>query len=155
MKKHFTFGIVIVVLVSCSGPNSEIANMDWLDGKWTSKVQGNDVTESWKRTNDSTWTGKSEFIKDGELLFSEEMTISKHNNVFRFTSLSENQNEGGSIQFIAKESSKNKVVFENLAHDFPQKIVYEKNHKDSILAYITGMLNGKKERIDFRMSRAK
>jgi antitoxin component YwqK of YwqJK toxin-antitoxin module len=129
--------------------------MEWLDGNWTSVVQGNKVTESWRRSNDSTWTGQSKFLKNGEVLFSEEMTISKHNDVFSFTSSSDDQNEGQSIQFIAKEINKNKVVFENLEHDFPQQIVYEKNHPDSMLAYITGNLNGKVERINFRMSKAK
>jgi|TARA_R110000737_G_scaffold258784_1_gene267370 antitoxin component YwqK of YwqJK toxin-antitoxin module len=129
--------------------------MNWLDGKWISKVQGNDVTESWKRTNDSTWTGQSEFTKDGELLFSEEMTISKHNNVFSFTSSSDDQNEGKSVQFIATEVSKEKVVFENKEHTYPQQIVYEKNHKDSMLAYISGKFNGQEQRINFRMSRRK
>lgn len=143
------------ILFSCSSPYSEVDNMSWLVGKWISKVQGNNFLESWIRTNDSTWTGQSEFIKDGKLLFSEEMTITKRNNIFYFISSSNDQNEGKPVKFIAKEVTMDKVVFENLQHDFPQQITYVKNHKDSILAYISGDLDGKNERVNFRMSKAK
>jgi len=41
------------------------------------------------------------------------------------------------------------VVFENLRHDFPQRIIYRRVSEDSLIARIEGMINGAKRSIDF------
>jgi hypothetical protein len=53
------------------------------------------------------------------------------------------------------EYSKDKVVFENKTHDFPQKITYQFTSDDVMLATIEGTMNGKTEKIDFKYSRIK
>lgn len=155
MKKISSFALLTVLLAACKGNYAEVDQMDWIAGNWKGSVQGNEVFESWTRTNDSTWTGTSRFEKDGELLFSEKMTITKRKDIFSFTSVSNEQNDGNAVQFIASEIDPEQVIFENLAHDFPQQIVYKKTAADSLLVYIDGNLNGQANRIDFPLKKVK
>jgi hypothetical protein len=50
--------------------------------------------------------------------------------------------------FTATTASASDVVFENPAHDFPQKIMYTRTG-DALVASIEGPMNGKTRRIDF------
>jgi hypothetical protein len=41
------------------------------------------------------------------------------------------------------------VVFENLSHDFPQRVIYRRNADSSITARIEGTVNGEARGRDF------
>jgi hypothetical protein len=45
------------------------------------------------------------------------------------------------------------VIFENPAHDFPQRVGYKRDG-DSLLAWIEGAVNGKSRRVEFPYRRA-
>jgi hypothetical protein len=47
---------------------------------------------------------------------------------------------------------KTKVVFENKAHDFPQPIVYTNPKRDSIHAWVEGMVEEELKKSDFYFS---
>ncbi len=46
------------------------------------------------------------------------------------------------------------VVFENLEHDFPQRVGYERTGADTLLAWIEGTRNGQIRRIEFPYRRS-
>jgi len=45
--------------------------------------------------------------------------------------------------FVLKEIGDQRAVFENLEHDFPQRIIYERISADSLIGSIEGIRNGK------------
>ena len=51
--------------------------------------------------------------------------------------------------FVASIASADSVVFENPEHDFPQRVGYRRIGADSVLAWIDGTSNGKKQRMEF------
>ena len=55
--------------------------------------------------------------------------------------------------FPARELTQRSVVFENLQHDFPQRVGYVRED-DGVLAWIEGPRNGQVRRIEFRYRRA-
>lgn len=57
-----------------------------------------------------------------------------------------------SAVFVANESTSDSVVFENAAHDFPQRVGYRRSEK-GLAAWIEGTQNGKTRRIDFTYTR--
>jgi len=57
--------------------------------------------------------------------------------------------------FEAKTTSDTMVVFENPAHDFPQRIIYRRRGTDSLLARIEGTVNGQTRAIDFPSARTR
>jgi hypothetical protein len=51
--------------------------------------------------------------------------------------------------FVATVASTDSVVFENPAHDFPQRVGYRRIGADSVLAWIDGTSDGKQRRVEF------
>jgi hypothetical protein len=51
--------------------------------------------------------------------------------------------------FLLKEASDTSVVFENPEHDFPQRIGYALQQRESLLAWIEGTENGEMRRVEF------
>jgi hypothetical protein len=58
-----------------------------------------------------------------------------------------------SAVFASREIGEGKVVFENLAHDFPQRVGYEQRGSDALLAWVEGTANGRPRRIEFAYRR--
>jgi hypothetical protein len=57
--------------------------------------------------------------------------------------------------FEAASTSDSLVVFENAAHDFPQRIIYRRRGADSIVARVEGTMRGQARGLDFPFSRAR
>jgi hypothetical protein len=53
-----------------------------------------------------------------------------------------------SAVFTARTATANDVVFENAAHDFPQRVGYKRDG-DSLLAWVEGTTNSKSRRVEF------
>ena len=51
--------------------------------------------------------------------------------------------------FVASVATTDSVVFENPEHDFPQRVAYRRLGADSVLAWIDGTNDGKKQRFEF------
>ena len=154
MKKLALLLIIGSTFLSCkSEPKSSVKEISWLEGKWTAIVQGNNVQEQWTLVGDSIWKGESIFVREGETLFTEMMTIALKDGKFLFVTAISDQNEGDDIIFKETERTATKIVFENPKHDFPQVITYETSGKDKLKAYISGKLNGEAQRIDFDFRR--
>jgi hypothetical protein len=155
MIKTIFITIALIGFSSCSKNYEKIEAINWMIGDWEAKVQGSDLQESWTKIDDSTLLGESYFVKDGDTLFTESMTIHERKGILSFNTLVDNPNEGDTIQFVMIKNGDRKVQFENLLHDFPQQVVYTSPTKDSLNAYIDGNLNGNYERIDFLMKKKK
>jgi len=56
--------------------------------------------------------------------------------------------------FTAARASASEVVFENPAHDFPQRIIYRKEG-DALKAAIEGSMNGQTRRVEFPYIKAR
>jgi hypothetical protein len=58
------------------------------------------------------------------------------------------------VEFKLKESGDQRIVFENAAHDFPQRILYWRDG-DELMARIEGTVKGKERSEAWRFTRAK
>jgi hypothetical protein len=56
-------------------------------------------------------------------------------------------------EFPATSASDTAAVFANPAHDFPQRILYRRLSRDSIVARVEGVRGGVERGIDFRYAR--
>ena len=54
--------------------------------------------------------------------------------------------------FLATQATDSRVVFENLEHDFPQRVGYERRG-DALQAWVEGTQNGRTRRVDFAYQR--
>ncbi len=155
MKNYFVLLVLIIVAAGCNSDAKKLDKLNWLKGKWTAKVQGNDVVETWRKDSDSLWVGESAFIKEGKTLFTEVMAIRVKEGKMQFVSAVSDQNEAEEVSFEEISWTDNKIVFENKEHDFPQQITYELKDNDHMAAFISGDLNGSPQRIDFKFTKVK
>jgi hypothetical protein len=56
--------------------------------------------------------------------------------------------------FLSRTVSDSSVLFENLQHDFPQRVGYARSGANALLAWIEGTQQGKVRRIEFTYRRA-
>ncbi|MBC7555244.1 MAG: hypothetical protein H7257_14840 [Taibaiella sp.] len=130
-----------------------IANAQWLLGKWKQQTPQGTLTERWLKINDTCFTGTGAFIKGVDTLFKESIVLRQSGNELLYIPTVGNQNGGKAVTFQLTSISADKFVFENPAHDFPQKISYTLISHDSLLAQVTGTENGKQRAEDFPMQR--
>ena len=148
--------VLTVTVISCQNETKaeqhQIEKASWLIGKWENKSDSGLLTESWKKENDSTYLGHSYFIK-GDTLHDEFVKLSEVGGNLVYSPVVKGQNDGKAIEFKMTSATATKLVFENPAHDFPKKIVYNKISDDSIVAEISGMQNGKMASESYPMSK--
>lgn len=147
--------ILLLVFVSCgeSKPEqSKLDKIDWILGYWEYSSESGTVTESWIKTDDTTYSGVGKFMDSlGNPVSTEEIKIELRDGKLWYLPLVSGQNDGQVVPFEEGKFNDTIVFFENPEHDFPQRIVYQKLSDTSILAYleIIGSNDGDVERIEF------
>lgn len=96
--------------------------------------------------------GMSRTVKGGRMVFHEFMTIdTKADGKLVFTART--GAEAKPVPFTAIRQSDDEVVFENAAHDFPQRVIYRRTGVNGLLGRIEGVEKGKARAVDFPMKR--
>lgn len=158
MRCIYTLSLVaLLTTASCKKPENhtkdKIKTADWLIGNWENKLEKGTLSETWEKANDSTFNGKSFFIKDKDTLNNETIVLSQKGDALFYIPVVEGQNNNEPVIFKMTKSDLKQLVFENRKHDFPQKISYTKITNDSIVAQISGVVNGKTESESYPMKR--
>lgn len=166
MKKVITFALMVAVLLgACTSTvtnettiiktHDEIGKAYFLLGSWENTSEEGTLTEAWVKQNDSVYSGRSYFIAGKDTSFSESINLEQKGNQLFYIPNVKNQNGGQSVEFKLSASSPTQLVFENPQHDFPSKITYTLITKDSMLAEISGNMNGNANTQQFPMKRVK
>ena len=170
MKKTFKYILTffaVSVFVSCNNSSNkneidkniysfkELEKAKWLIGEWQNNSHDGNLTEVWERKNDSTFFGKSSFVVGIDTASSETINIEQSDNQLFYIPTVKGQNAGKSVKFTLTSSTGSQLIFENKNHDFPQKISYTLISNDSLLAEISGLMEGKFNAIKFPMKRIK
>lgn len=127
----------------------------WLIGKWQNSSIEGISQEIWEKKNDSTFIGVSFFVVGKDTVSSESISLEERGKNLFYIPTVKNQNGGEPIIFTLTSLNSNQLVFENPSHDFPQKVTYTQVTSDSLVATISGVVNGKERFQDFPMVRAK
>jgi Domain of unknown function (DUF6265) len=157
MKNKIVVAIV-GVLMFCSWAvhqKTNIKKAEWLIGTWENKTPRGSMYESWTKINDAELSGKSYILKEKDTVVFETIRLVQENNSLFYIPQVKNQNGGLPVRFTAKTVSDIELVFENPQHDFPQIISYTKINADSLVAEISGTINGKERKQTFPMKRMK
>jgi hypothetical protein len=128
---------------------------DWLIGNWQNTSKEGVATESWQKLNDSSYAGRSYFVIGKDTVSSETINLTQTGDSLFYIPVVKGQNNDQPVKFRLTSSATDHLVFENPAHDFPQKISYRKISADSILAEISGKINGVESVQQFPMGRIK
>ena len=158
MKKLISTIPVFLLIVFCAWivpKEDQIKKAEWLQGTWENKTARGSVYESWTKGKAKELLGKSYVLNGEDTMLLETIRIAQEDNRLIYSPIVRNQNDGQAVHFKSKLISKDKLVFENPAHDFPQFITYTKIGADSLVAEISGEKNGQKRKQVFPMKRIK
>ena len=150
MKLNISMACALLIL-STGASASNLDKLGWLQGCW--HVAGTDKgsVEQWTSAAGGSMLGMSRTVKGGKT------------QDFEFIQIREDTS--GKLVFIAQPSGAPPTsfpllredgamfVFEQKAHDFPQRVIYRKDGDKAMMARIEGMVKGKLESMDFPMKR--
>ena len=156
MKKIILSFVVLAAFSSCKNKVEKVDKLksaDWLLGKWEHKMEQGNLSESWERVNDGTFAGHSFFIKGKDTLHFESMELKQKGMDLWYITTVEGQNHDNPIELKMTSSTAGQLVFENVKQDYPKKIIYNIINKDSLVATVSGILQGKQSIEKYAMSK--
>lgn len=122
-----------------------------MSGCWAMRTGPVVIQEQWNAPAGGQMMGISRTIRDGKVVFNEFMRIeTRADGVYYTPRIGTN---AAPVDFKLAKQSPTEVVFENPAHDFPQRILYRKS-AEGLFARIEGTKDGKSRSEDFPMQPA-
>lgn len=127
-----------------------MAALRWLAGCWESRSDGTIIEEHWLAPAAGILLGVSRTRRGEALVGYEFMRIHSRGDSLVFAANPSGQDPA---EFVAPSANDREVVFENLKHDFPQRVRYRAIGADSLAARIEGLREGELRGVDFRYRR--
>ena len=121
----------------------------WLQGCWELKADNRTVEEIWTPPKGGSMIGVSRTIRDGKLTQYEMVVLREQGDKLAFVAHPSGQSPA---TFLSTQVSDRELLFENPAHDFPQQVGYRRDTR-RLLAWISGIVNGKPRRTEFQYAR--
>ena len=149
--------IVLFILCGCFAARAQdsVDSLTWMTGCWELNVPQRQMTiaEHWMRPAGGTLIGMSRTVRGGKTTGFEYIRVETTASGIDYVAKpSSNKDE---TRFKLVKSSATEAVFENLAHDFPQRISYRLKAGGQLVAAIEGTKNGKTRRMEFNYERTK
>jgi Tol biopolymer transport system component len=114
---------------------ARLGHAGWLAGCWELRAPGRVTLEMWMPPGGDLMVGASRTISGTAVSEFEQVRIRAEGGRLVYTALPSGQKEAS---FPSTHTSDTMLVFENLGHDFPQRIIYRRRGADSIVARIEG-----------------
>lgn len=131
--------------------DSILNNLYWLEGQWEGIHNDGIYHEEWKITDEDELKGRAYLIKKGEITSNEILKIhADGKSVFYTADVKHNPRP---VSFVLTYSGNNKFVFENPAHDFPQKITYVCNGNGTLTATVEAVNKDRLRKIEYNLKK--
>ena len=128
-----------------------VDQLAWLQGCWRAAGAEAGSVEQWTAPAGGTMLGLSRTVKGGKTVAHEFMQIRETApGKLAYIAMPSGQT---TTSFALVQASASHAVFENPAHDFPQRVSYRRDGALILTARIEGTINGKPKAIDFPLQR--
>lgn len=144
--------LLAALLLAASGGTfaqaNRVASLGWMAGNWIQDSAKERVMEAWLGPGNGTMVAVNLTTMPGGRRTYEFLRISDTPD-----SMSYFASPGGRppVEFRFKEAGDKRVVFENLGHDYPQRIIYWKDG-DLLAARVEGKVRGQLRAEEWKMS---
>lgn len=129
-------------------------NFNWLCSNWINDADTSALFfENWSQFDSTEYHGTSFIIAHHDTVFYESISLLNTDTGIYYQVSVRNQNDAQKVSFKLVSDKNNRVIFENKNHDFPQIIGYNYASKDTLNAWIEGMVKGKYRKENFMMWR--
>ncbi len=127
-----------------------ISRLGWMAGCWEQRAGASVTHESWMAPQGGAMIGMSRTVAGGAMRAWEALRIVTDSGRVVYIA---QPNGKAPTAFPATITTDTLAVFENLAHDFPQRIAYRRLGVDSIVARISAERAGTTRGMDIPMKR--
>jgi hypothetical protein len=124
--------------------------LTWLSGCWRDSSASRVIEEQWMPWRGDGAVGMGRTVRLGVIAAAELVVLRRRPDGLVYEAYPVGQ---APTIFPARGGTGASVVFENLEHDFPQRIGYERRDPDSLYAWIEGPVGETLRRIEFRYRR--
>ena len=155
MMKKLMFVLLVLITSQSFAQHSvkDLQPLQLLKGSWESERKKGKLIEQWTIVNDSTLHGYS-FIKTGsDSIPEEKVELVLRNGKILYIAAAARQNDDKPVPFTLISIENGKYIFENKAHDFPQRITYQLADENTLNAAIYGPMDGKEIEVQFNFKR--
>jgi hypothetical protein len=129
-----------------------IDGLAWMAGAWTqTDEKGVTTRETWLAPLGGAMAGVGQTTRPGGRTSFEFMSITTEAAGPTFTARIEGQTP---TPFVLRPGPAGEAVFENLAHDFPQRVIYRRCGED-LCGRIEGVSDGQEQSVDWRYVRVR
>jgi hypothetical protein len=139
-----------LLLFSVTAQAGDLPALTWMSGCWSMAAGPMTIDEQWSKPAAETLLGASRTMKQGRTVFHEFMRIEQQGTEVTYTPRIGTSAKPVTFRLIKQTADE--VVFENAAHDFPQRIIYRKT-AGGLHARIEGVDKGKPRSEDFPYKR--
>lgn len=143
---------MLLIALAAAAASASAPDLSWLSGYWISCAGGREVTETWSDPRAGSMFGYSVTLKDEKIFFEySRIAPASAGDGVSFYAM---PNGGEMTEFPAKEHTDKRVVFENPAHDFPQRVIYERKG-NRLVGRVEGAANGAESSLEWKYTLAK
>jgi Domain of unknown function (DUF6265) len=139
-----------LVILATLAQAADVSALSWMAGCWRQESSGRVVDEVWMAPRGDGMLGMSRTVAKGRIVEHEFLQIRVQEGRLVYVAKPSRQPEA---TFTAVAASAREVIFENPAHDFPQRILYRLQPDGNLAARIEGTEKGQTRGIDFPMVR--
>jgi len=150
---HITLFLVLLSFGGSVGAQTKatVEDLSWLSGCWQGRQGAATIEEMWSKPAGTTMLGVGRTVSNNRTVSFEFMQFREQDGILAFLP----QPQGGAqVRFPLKESTPARMTFENLNHDFPQRVIYERK-ANLLLASVEGTEKGKFSRQEFVMRKVR
>lgn len=140
-----------LVATTAGAQTARVEQFAWLAGCWGFDTPDGRYEEHWMSPTGNSMLGMSRRVGDGYTKEYEYLRIvTSGGGGFDYIA---RPKDGEETRFLIDSLVGTRAVFENLQHDFPQRIIYEFIPPDQLKARIEGKQNGKPMGMNFPMKK--
>jgi hypothetical protein len=132
-----------------AAPADDLARLDWIAGSWIEDKDGVTTRETWLPPLGGAMAGAGQTNRGAGPPRVEHMKITAEPGGATYTAIVPGQPP---TPFVLLPGKDGEAVFENKAHDFPQRVIYRRCGED-LCARIEGVLKGRPASEDWRYRR--
>lgn len=130
----------------------DLGKLSWMVGSWSDRKGDVDSEEHWIAPKGGVMLGLARTVRGDKGAFFEFLRIARTSSRFSYFASPQGR---PATEFPLLELGDKKVVFENLKHDFPQRISYWLAADGALHARIEGEVKGKKRQQEWRWLKAR
>jgi len=146
--------LMLPATATCQQPKADLQSLRWLSGCWEGHLSnGLIITEQWMKPLGNLMLSTARTVRNGKTVEYEFVRLEQSDDgVIRYRAHPSGQEEAA---FTLVKLEGHTAIFENLLHDYPQRIIYQLVSADSLLARIEGTIGGKERSSNFPYQRVK